>query len=232
MNMPELLDAIREHLSEYRTIDLQNAIFEIREVLNAESTLKDMPVDRVRWVDVDKDIQQNEYNPNSVAKTELALLALSILSDGYTQPIVTIFDEEIGKYVIIDGFHRYFSCRNNEDIRKATGGRVPIVVLDKNMGDRMASTVRHNRARGKHSVEGMSDLIFGMLEQGMTDTEVCNELGMEAEELIKLKHVTGFSKLFEDTHYRKSWESHRQIQITKRYQEENPGKALLSGADL
>lgn len=193
-------------------------IQEIREVLFEHSKLRDMPVDFVQWVPID-DVVSNEYNPNSVAQIELGLLQLSILNDGFTQPIVTIFDEEKQKYVIVDGFHRYFSVKVNEEIRGKTGGLLPVVVLHKGLADRMASTVRHNRARGKHSVEGMSDLVFQMLEEGLSDSDICNELGMEAEELVKLKHLTGFSKLFENTHYRKAWETASQIQARRAYEE-------------
>jgi len=147
----------------------------------------------------------------------MRLLHLSIKNDGYTQPIVTIWDGERGKYVIVDGFHRYFVCRTYKDISDRTGGRVPIVVIDKPINDRMASTVRHNRARGKHSVDGMANMVFQMLDNGWQDSEICNELGLEAEELVRLKHITGFSKLFENVDYRKSWESVSQLRIRRDY---------------
>ena len=177
------------------------------------------PVDWVRWVPVDK-VQANDYNPNSVATTERRLLYTSILHDGYTQPVVTVYDESIDKYVIVDGFHRFLTCRENEDIRERNGGTLPIVVLDKSMNDRMASTVRHNRARGKHSVSGMSSMVFTMLNDGWDDSDICNELGMESEELLRLKHITGFSKLFEDTEYKKSWKTKFQIKLKKKLQDE------------
>jgi DNA-directed RNA polymerase specialized sigma subunit len=97
------------------------------------------------------------------------------------------------------------------------GNQIPIVVIEKDINDRMASTVRHNRARGKHSVTGMSDMVFKMLDNGMTDIEICKELGMEAEELIRLKHLTGFSKLFANVEYRKAWETEKQLRIRKEY---------------
>ena len=176
------------------------------------------PVSNVQWVDKNK-VQANDYNPNSVAKIELKLLHTSISHDGYTQPIVTVYDEEKDKYIIVDGFHRHLICSTYDDISESTGGKVPIVVLKKQINDRMASTVRHNRARGKHSVKGMSSMVFTMLSNGMSDEEICNELGMEAQELIRLKHITGFSKLFKDTPYNKAWETDRQINIRKYYKE-------------
>lgn len=201
-------------------------ILKMKEALHKKSPLKHMPVDYVRWVPIDK-VQCNDYNPNSVAKVELNLLQLSILNDGYTQPVVTFYDAEEDKYIIVDGFHRYFCCRSNPEINKRTGGRVPVVVIEKSLADRMASTVRHNRARGKHSVDGMSDLVFKMLQEGMSDEVICNQLGMEVEELVKLKHITGFSKLFEGVEYNPAWETERQIEIKQAYLEGNGLKAKL-----
>lgn len=177
------------------------------------------PVGDVRFVPIEK-VEANDYNPNKVAPRELALLHRSIEADGYTQPTVTVYDEDRDKYIIVDGFHRWLTMSRHPDIRERTGGLLPIVVIDADPEDRMASTVRHNRARGKHSVTGMSNLVFGMLDEGMTDAEVCKELGMEAEEMLRLKHLTGFAKLFEDTEYQRAWELRRQIQLRKNYQQE------------
>lgn len=187
---------------------------DLRKFLHELSPLNEQPIDHVRWVPVEM-VEANDYNPNSVAKVEMGLLYTSILHDGYTQPVVTIWDEERGKYVIIDGFHRYFTCKTNKDIRDRNLGMLPIVVLEKDINDRMASTVRHNRARGKHSIDGMSSMVFKMLKNGWADEAICNELGMEPEELIKLKHITGFSKLFEDTNFNRSWKTKRQIKVEK-----------------
>jgi len=189
-------------------------IEDLRQQLHELSPVNSQPVDRIRWVPIDM-VQPNDYNPNSVAKVELGLLYTSILHDGYTQPVVTIWDEAAQKYVIIDGFHRYFTCRNNQDIRDRNHGMLPIVVLDKPINDRMASTVRHNRARGKHSVDGMSNMVFQMLENGWSEAEICAELGMEAEEVLRLKHITGFSKLFENMQYKKAWETKTQLRLRK-----------------
>jgi len=193
----------------------------IKANIHQRSPLNSQPVDYVRWVDVN-DVQANDYNPNSIASQEMHLLYTSILHDGYTQPVVTIYDEEIGKYIIIDGFHRYFTCKNNDDIRERNKGRLPIVVLEKDMNDRMASTVRHNRARGKHSVGGMSNMVFSMLDNGWSDADICNHLGMEPDELLRLKHITGFSKLFADAEYNKAWTTKHQILLKKKVAEEEP----------
>jgi len=172
-------------------------------------------VDRVRWIPVDQ-VQANDYNPNSVASTEMGLLYTSIKHDGYTQPVVTIYDADQDKYIIVDGFHRSHVMKSNPDIRDSCNGYLPVVVIDKDINDRMASTVRHNRARGKHSVGGMSHLVFSMLDNGWSDEDICNELYMEPEELLRLKHITGFSKLFEDHDYRRAWKTRKQILLEKK----------------
>lgn len=216
--MENLLKKIREHLDKKSGLDRFEDIEEIKDLLFELSTQNSQPIDRVRWVDIDK-VQANDYNPNSVAKKEMGLLYTSILHDGYTQPIVTIYDKEIDKYVIIDGFHRYFTCKSHLDILERNNGKLPVVVLEKNINDRMASTVRHNRARGEHSVSGMSTMVFNMLDNGWSDVDICNELGMSSEELLKLKHITGFSKLFKDAEYNKAWETKNQILRRKEYRE-------------
>ena len=190
----------------------------LREYLHREISIVPQPIDFVRWIPVNK-IQPNDYNPNSVAKVEMGLLYKSIKHDGYTQPIVTIYDEKIKKYVIVDGFHRFFTCQRNKDIMERNNGMLPIVVIEKDINERMASTVRHNRARGEHSVKGMGNMVFEMLENGWKEEDICNHLGMEAEEILKLKHVTGFSKLFEDIEYKKAWETKNQMLIKKKFNE-------------
>lgn len=215
-----MIDKIRKYITDHNLSDDEKInVFEaIKELLHEMSPLKDQPVNRVKWVDINQ-VSPNDYNPNSVAKKEMGLLYTSILHDGYTQPIVTIYDDKQHKYIIIDGFHRYFTCKTNKDILERNRGRLPIVVLNKDINDRMASTVRHNRARGMHSVTGMSSMVFNMLENGWDDVDICNELGMSVEELIKLKHITGFSKLFADQEYSKSWQTKNQILLKKKYNE-------------
>lgn len=110
----------------------------------------------------------------------------------------------------------------HKDISERNHGYLPIVVIEKDINERMAATVRHNRARGKHSIDGMSAMVFSMLKNGMKDSDICNELGMEPEELLKLKHITGFSKLFEGREYGKAWESTQQIEARMKYNQENP----------
>jgi len=196
-----------------KTID---SINKERKALHEECPIK-QPIDYVMWVPLEK-VEPNGYNPNSVASVEMGLLYKSIKKDGYTQPIVTIYDKKKDKYVIVDGFHRYYVCKTKKDIYDRNMGMLPIVVIDKNISERMAATVRHNRARGEHSIDGMSNLVFKMLDEGMSDADVCNELGMEPEELLKLKHLTGFSKLFANTEYKMAWETKNQIIERMKYE--------------
>lgn len=196
--------------------DKQKFVNEIRNIIHNEISAVKQPIDLVRWVPINK-VQPNDYNPNSVAKVEMGLLYKSIKHDGYTQPIVTIFDDKIKKYIIVDGFHRYFTALNNKDILDRNNGMLPIVVIEKDINERMAATVRHNRARGEHSISGMSSMVFDMLENGWSEEDICNHLGMEAEEVLKLKHITGFSKLFDDIEYKKAWETKNMIKLKREF---------------
>ena len=221
--MPSLSQQMRDDIKSFieGADGPQTAIEELRDYIFTLSPRADQPVDRVRWVPIDM-VQANDYNPNSVPKNEMRLLHVSISHDGYTQPVVTVWDPEIQKYVIVDGFHRYSITRLHEDIREHNGGFLPVVVIDKDINDRMASTVRHNRARGKHSVAGMGNIVFQMLQNGASDQDVCNEVGLEAEELARLKHVTGFAKLFSDVEYSKAWETDGQVKRRAEWIKENP----------
>lgn len=184
------------------------------------------PVGMVQWVHID-DVRSNDYNPNSVAAQEMTLLHTSVAQDGYTQPVVTIEDEASpGRYIIVDGFHRYTIMRRFPDIAERTGGYLPVVVIDKPIADRIASTVRHNRARGKHSVTGMSSIVFQMLEAGEKDADICNKLGLEPEELHRLKHVTGYSKLYADVEYRGLTLAQRQVEAKAEYKRKRPEEAV------
>lgn len=182
-------------------------------------------VSKVWFIPIEK-VQANDYNPNAVATHEMRLLHTSVKADTYTMPVVTIYDKAIDKYVIVDGFHRYSTMRRNKDIYEINDGYLPCVVLEKDINERMASTVRHNRARGKHSVAGMSSIVFNMLQNGIPDEQICNELGLEVEELVKLKYITGFAKLFDKTEYSRAWETDSQIKIKAEYKKEHPDEAI------
>jgi ParB-like chromosome segregation protein Spo0J len=214
MTIKQLIQQQVESLTQTREKIL--FIEDLKVYLHELSPQNSQPVDLVRWIPIEK-VHANDYNPNSVAKNEMRLLYVSISHDGYTQPVVTVYDDVKDEYIIVDGFHRYTTMRLNQDIADRNNGLLPVVVIDKSINDRMASTVRHNRARGKHSVSGMANMVFQMLENGWTDEAICAELGVEADELVRLKHVTGFSKLFENVEYRRSWETKRQIQLRNEY---------------
>lgn len=163
------------------------------------------PVYNVIAVSVEK-IQANAYNPNSVASPEMKLLYQSILNDGYTMPIVCYYLADIDKYEIVDGFHRYTIINKHKDIYEREGGKLPVVVIEKDISNRMASTIRHNRARGSHSVDLMSNIVAELLEMGKSDNWIAKHLGMDADELLRLKQITGLASLFKDKEFSKSWE--------------------------
>lgn len=163
------------------------------------------PVYNVIAVSVEK-IQANAYNPNSVASPEMKLLYESILNDGYTMPIVCYYLPELDKYEIVDGFHRYTIINKHKNIYEREGGKLPVVVIDKDISNRMASTIRHNRARGSHSVDLMSNIVAELLEMGKSDKWIAKHLGMDADELLRLKQITGLASLFKDKEFGKSWE--------------------------
>lgn len=189
---------------------------ELIKSLQEKVPVRDNPISAVIWVKLDR-VRANDYNPNEVADREMELLYRSIKHDGYTQPVVTVYDGEADMYEIVDGFHRYLVMKRYDDIRERSNGRLPITVIDKGIKDRMASTIRHNRARGKHSIKGMAEVVFDMLDEGWEDERICEELGMEPEELTRLKHVTGFSKLFDDTEYQMAWKHTKQIELEKEF---------------
>lgn len=179
--------------------------------------MRKQAVDNVMRVPIEK-VYANDYNPNAVAKQEMKLLYISIKHDGYTMPVVTVYDKEKDKYVIVDGFHRYSVMKLYKDIYEENDGLLPIVVISENINDRMASTVRHNRARGKHSIDGMSNIVMNMLQNGWNDQRIMFELGLEKEELIRLKHLTGYAKFFENGEYNHAIMTDKQIEEKLNYQ--------------
>ena len=199
MNIDEIKSIIQQYVG-----DDEQKINEVKRALFEVIPQKHNPVDLVQWVPIDK-VRANDYNPNAVAKVEMNLLFTSIKHDGYTQPVVTFYDKDKDEYIIVDGFHRYCTMKNSKYLRELNHNLLPVVVIDKSMNDRRASTIRHNRARGAHSVTGMSDLVYKMLKDGWSDVQICNELGMEADELIRLKYITGFAKLYEKKEYNLAW---------------------------
>lgn len=163
------------------------------------------PVYNVKPIPVEK-IRANEYNPNSVAGPEMKLLYDSIKEDGYTMPIVCYYHEEDDMYEIVDGFHRYSIMLKHKDIYDREEGKLPVSIIDKPIGERMASTIRHNRARGSHDVDLMSNIVAELVEMGKTERWISKHLGMDLDEILRLKQITGIASLFKDKEFGKSWE--------------------------
>jgi ParB-like chromosome segregation protein Spo0J len=163
------------------------------------------PVYNVLAIPVEK-LRANSYNPNSVAPPEMNLLEKSIAEDGFTMPIVCYYlpDEDI--YEIVDGFHRYTILKTRKYIYNRENGMAPVVVIDKDQSNRMASTIRHNRARGSHSIELMTNIVSELKKSGMSDAWIMKNIGMDADELLRLKQLSGLSELFKDKEFSKSWE--------------------------
>ena len=162
------------------------------------------PVYNVLRVHVDK-IQANDYNPNSVAPPEMELLETSIWEDGYTMPVVCFYDEENDKYIVVDGFHRLSVLKTSKRVYDREQGHLPISVIDKELGDRMASTIRHNRARGSHNLELMSTIVSELVEMGKGDAWICKHVGMSKDELLRMKQITGLASLFLNKDFSDSW---------------------------
>jgi len=163
------------------------------------------PVYNVIRVPVEK-IRANEYNPNKVARPEMELLYQSIKEDGYTMPIVCYYHEEDDMYEIVDGFHRYTIILRHKDIYDREGGCLPVSVIDKPISERMASTIRHNRARGTHNIDLMSNIVAELVEMGKSDHWIAKHLGMDVDEILRLKQITGLAALFSDKEFSRAWE--------------------------
>lgn len=162
------------------------------------------PVYNVIPVPIEK-IVPNTYNPNTVAPPEMKLLYDSIREDGYTMPIVCYYVKEKDTYVIVDGFHRYRVMLEYPDIREREGGMLPVSVINKSLDNRMASTIRHNRARGSHDVDLMSNIVKELHELGRSDAWISKHLGMDKDEILRLKQITGLAALFKDIKFGEAW---------------------------
>lgn len=210
LNNERIINAISE-ISEELTLmsisDRIDAINFIKIKIHEVSPLKNEPVDCVLWVEA-SDVYANDYNPNSVAPPEMELLRQSILEDGYTQPIVSF--KEFDKITVVDGFHRNRVGRELSDISQRIYNRLPVVNINQSKesrGDRMASTIRHNRARGSHNIELMSTIVSELVEMGKGDAWICKHIGMSQDELLRLKQITGLAALFLNKEFSEAWEA-------------------------
>lgn len=181
---------------------------EIREFIHELSPFKSEPVDFVKWI-VSDNVVANDYNPNKVAPPEMELLEISIMNDGYTQPVVT-FPKEDDKVEVVDGFHRTRVSKESKIVRQRVHGFTPTVIIRKEVSgknERIASTIRHNRARGKHQVDAMSEIILELKNRNWKNERIARELGMDEEEILRLCQITGLQDIFKDDDFSKSWEA-------------------------
>lgn len=199
-------EAIKSLVSELPIDEKISAINEIKNMLKQISPFADEPVDCVQWVKEDL-VVANDYNPNSVAPPEMELLHTSIQEDGYTQPIVVFEHDDI--YEVVDGFHRNRVGKEYDDIRNRIHGYLPVTIINDDRhdkADRIASTIRHNRARGKHQVEKMSDIVIDLKRRNWSDEKIARELGMDADEVLRLTQITGLAEMFADQDFSEAWE--------------------------
>lgn len=204
--MTDEVRAALQSIAEYEMPEKIRAINEIKQFLKGLSPFVSEPVECVQWVKSDLVIA-NDYNPNSVAPPEMELLHTSIQEDGYTQPIVVW--EHDGIFEVVDGFHRNRVGKEYADIRERIHGYLPVVVINndrEDKGDRIASTIRHNRARGKHRVEAMSDIVIELKRRNWSDKKIGRELGMDPDEVLRLTQITGLAEMFADKDFSKAWE--------------------------
>lgn len=193
-------------LAEMPIDDRVIAINSLREVIHSASPFKSEPVDMVYWVK-SPNVKANDYNPNSVAPPEMELLRLSIAEDGYTQPIVT-FAEESG-FEVVDGFHRHRVGKECAEIQSRIHGYLPLVKINADRtdkADRIASTIRHNRARGKHRVDSMSEIVIELKRRNWSDEKIATHLGMDSDEILRLSQISGIAELFENAEFSSAWE--------------------------
>ncbi len=199
----ELARRIGAIADEAERIEALNAA---RRALHAVSPLRHHPVDLVLWVPADQ-VEANDYNPNVTAPPEMRLLEHSIAEDGYTQPVVTWLDGQ--RRETVDGFHRGEVGRTSQTVRASTRGYLPVTTANterSGRNDRIASTIRHNRARGKHTVGGMSDIVQELTRRNWSDAKIAKELGMDADEVLRLKQVTGIAELHAEAEFSEAWE--------------------------
>lgn len=199
------LSGCMTHLDLDQQVEFINAV---RREIHAVSPFQDEPVDLVQWVPADG-VRANDYNPNAVAPPEMELLRLSIMADGYTQPIVTNAHDDDTR-TVIDGFHRNRVGKECDDVRERVHGYLPVVQINgdrTDRGDQIAATIRHNRARGKHAVSAMADIVLELKRRNWSDKKIGKELGMDPDEVLRLAQITGLAEAFADREFSKAWEA-------------------------
>lgn len=205
-----ILNKTQDAINSLRYLSLDDKVEVINQIklqLHEASPFNSEPVDCVLWVK-NETVHANDYNPNSVAPPEMELLRLSISNDGYTQPIVSM-DNYDGTREVIDGFHRNRVGKECEDIQQRVKGYLPVVTIresQKGKNDRIASTIRHNRARGKHKVESMSDIVVDLKRRNWSEAKIAKELGMDRDEVLRLSQISGLVELFQNKEFSEGWE--------------------------
>jgi ParB-like chromosome segregation protein Spo0J len=206
--MQQIKELILQKLNTSNLDEKVKLLNDIKIFLHENSPFKTEPVDCVLWVK-NENVYANDYNPNSVAPPEMELLRLSISKDGYTQPIVSMQKNNTNEREVIDGFHRNRVGKECKDIQKRIHGYLPVVTIretQENKGDRIASTIRHNRARGKHKIESMSEIVLDLKKRNWSDKKIAKELGMDADEVLRLAQITGLAEMFKDKEFSMAWE--------------------------
>lgn len=205
--MKTQINQIITEISSMQLDEKIEAINEIKKMLHEISPFKSEPVDCVLWVK-NTNVYANDYNPNSVAPPEMKLLHVSISEDGYTQPIVSMIDEK-GMREVVDGFHRHRVGKEYEDVKNRVHSYLPVVAINENRKskeDRIAATIRHNRARGKHKVTAMSEIVIELKKRNWSDDKIARELGMDADEVLRLSQISGLAEMFQDQEFSMAWE--------------------------
>lgn len=205
--MQEELKNLINQVKDLKLDDKVEALNTIRKALHEISPFKSEPVDCILWKKSGS-VAANDYNPNSVAPPEMKLLETSIDQDGYTQPIVS-WEKATDDYEVVDGFHRNRVGKESKKIKKRIHGYLPLAVINKNredVSDRMASTIRHNKARGKHGVDSMSDIVVELKKRNWSDAKIAKNLGMDEDEILRLTQISGLTEMFNDIDFSHSWD--------------------------
>lgn len=205
--MHSIINNIKKESAKMDLDEKVNFINSLREAIHDISPFKENPVDYVKWVKAEA-VHANDYNPNSVAPPEMELLKLSILNDGYTQPIVSMLNDE-GIVEVVDGFHRNRVGKECEEVAEKIHGYLPVVDIRQSQSDknnRIASTIRHNRARGKHRVSSMSEIVVDLKKRNWSPKKIGRELGMDQDEVLRLCQISGLTEMFSDHDFSEAWE--------------------------
>jgi len=208
-HIQQLAQEMAERLQDLDEHEKIKALNNARETLHEASPFKDEPVDFVKWVP-NESVTANDYNPNQVAPPEMKLLELSITNDGYTQPIVSWSNSSKNSIEVIDGFHRSKVGKESKAVQDRVKGYLPIADVrtsESAKNDRMASTIRHNRARGKHQIDAMSEIVIELKNRNWTNSRIAKELGMDEEEVLRLCQISGLEHLFSDNDFTRAWEA-------------------------